>query len=69
VAFDTVDARGVKDEIVINPTTFEYMGDQYVATRSYSSVADDGTEHIHKGQILGWSALLRSAIVHRAGQR
>jgi hypothetical protein len=69
VAFATVDAHGVKDEIVINPKTFDYMGDQYLATRSYSSVADDGTVHIHKGQILGWSALVQSAIVHRAGQR
>jgi hypothetical protein len=57
-----------KQEVVINPKTYAYMGDEFVAIRAHASVALDGTWHIKKGQVLGWGALLRIAVVQRAGQ-
>jgi hypothetical protein len=57
-----------KHELVVNPLTYAYMGDEWIAVRAHTSVATDGTRHIRKGQVLGWEALLASAIVRHAGQ-
>jgi hypothetical protein len=57
-----------KHELVINPVTYSYMGDEWIAVRAHTSVATDGTRYIKKGQVLGWAALLASAIVKHAGQ-
>ena len=57
-----------KHELVINPSTYSYMGDEWVAIKAHTSVATDGTRYIKKGQVLGWEALLASAIVKHAGQ-
>ena len=57
-----------KHELVINPTTYTYMGDEWIAVRAHESVATDGTRQISKGQVLGWQALLASAIVKHPGQ-
>lgn len=57
-----------KQELVINPVTYAYMGDEIVATQAHTSVATDGTRYIKQGQVLGWGALLNSAIVQRPGQ-
>jgi len=64
----TVQEGYLKDEIMINSTTYAYMGEQYVALRAHTDVGTDGTEHIKKGQILGWSALLDYGIVNNPGQ-
>ncbi len=57
-----------KQELVINPVSYTYMGDLTVAIRAHESVATDGTRRIAEGQVLGWEALLESAIVPRPGQ-
>jgi hypothetical protein len=44
------------------------MGDEWIAVRAHTSVATDGTRYIKKGQVLGWEALLASAIVRHPGQ-
>jgi hypothetical protein len=58
----------VRDEIVISPVSYGFMGEEFVAVRAYASTGLDGTAHIRKGQILGWAALLQSGIVRHAGQ-
>jgi hypothetical protein len=58
----------LKQEIVINPKTYAYMGDQSVAVRAHTIVAADGTVRVRKGQVLGWNAVLSSGIMQRAGQ-
>jgi hypothetical protein len=58
----------LKEEIVINPRTYAYMGYQDVAVRAHTSVGTDMTSHFHKGQVLGWEARLESGIVQRPGQ-
>jgi hypothetical protein len=57
-----------KQEIVIDPATYAYMGDEWVAVKAHTSVATDGTRYIKKGQVLGWEALLHIAVVRHAGQ-
>jgi hypothetical protein len=66
--FYTVQEDYLKEEIVINPRTYAYMGYQDVAVRAHTSVGTDMTSHFHKGQVLGWEARLASRIVQRAGQ-
>jgi len=57
-----------KQEIVINPHSYTYMGYEDVAIKNHTDVATDGTRYIHNGQVLGWQALLASGIVDRPGQ-
>jgi hypothetical protein len=68
VGFYTVQEGYLKEEIVINPRTYAYMGYQDVAIRAHTSVGTDMTSHFHKGQILGWEARLASGIVRHPGQ-
>ena len=68
VGFSTVQEGYLKEQIVINPKTYAYMGYVDVAVRAHSSTGLDGTAHFHKGQILGWEALLGSGIVRHPGQ-
>ncbi len=57
-----------KQELVIDPVTYTFMGAKTVAIRAHTSVATDGTRYIKTGQVLGWSALLEEAIVQHVGQ-
>jgi hypothetical protein len=57
-----------KQELVINPRTYAYMGDKWVATRAHTETGTDGARYIQPGQVLGWTALLKIAVVQRAGQ-
>jgi len=68
VGLSIVEEGYIKAELVINPVTYAYMGDLFVAIKAHTAVGLDGTWKIKKGQVLGWSALLRSGIVHQAGQ-
>jgi hypothetical protein len=67
VGFYQVEQGRIKQEIDINPHTYAYMGDKYVATRDYTSVGTDRTVNVKKGQILGWNAMLSEGIVDHAG--
>jgi len=68
VGFSTVQDGYLKEQIVINPKTYAYMGYVDVAIRAHSSTGLDGTAHFRVGQILGWEALLGSGIVQHPGQ-
>lgn len=57
-----------KQELVINPVTYAYMGFEWVAVRAHTAVGTDGTRHMGKGQVLGWGALLDIAVVQQAGE-
>lgn len=65
---DAADVGYLREQIVINPKTYAYMGYIDIAVRAHSSTGLDGTAHFRKGQILGWQALLGSGIVQRPGQ-
>ena len=68
VGFSTVQESYLKEQIVVNPKTYAYMGYVDVAVRAHTSTALDGTAHFHKGQVLGWQAMLASGIVAKPGQ-
>jgi hypothetical protein len=53
-----------KMEMIINPRTYTYMGLLVVATKTHT----DYGHVVRKGQIQGWTAVLGSAIVKKAGQ-
>ncbi len=57
-----------KQELVINPVTYAYMGFEWVALKAHTDVGTDGTRHIQKGQVLGWGALLKVAVYGRPAQ-
>jgi hypothetical protein len=75
VAFYTRQEGYLNVEIVINPRTYAYLGDRYVAyrARSLPAAVNNGVPsgpylHIRKGQVTGEEAVLQSGIVARAGQ-
>ena len=57
-----------KQELVVNPVTYAFMGQETVAVRAHQLVGTDGTFDIRKGQVLSWIALLDVAIVRHLGQ-
>jgi hypothetical protein len=59
----------LRDEIIVNPKTYEYMGFRSIAVKDHVSKGLDMDLHTKKGQILGWGGLLKATIVDRAGQR
>jgi hypothetical protein len=66
--FYTLQEGYFKDEIVINPRTFAFMGEKQVAVKAHTDVASDGTTHLRKGQAFAWYAVLQAGIVPKAGQ-
>jgi hypothetical protein len=75
VAFYTRQEGYLSIEIVINPRTYAYMGDRYVAyrARNLPSAVNNGVPsgpyiHVSKGQVTGETAVLESGIVAHAGQ-
>jgi hypothetical protein len=67
--FSTVQEGYLKEEILVSPSTFAYLGLQEIAVKDHTQVALDGTFHIVKGQVLSWEAQLAAGIVSQAGQR
>ncbi|NUW45139.1 CU044_5270 family protein [Nonomuraea rhodomycinica] len=55
----------LRDEIFIDPETYAYLGYRTVVVRDH----EDHGSTVRKGQILGWDAQLKGAIVDKAGAR
>ena len=68
LGFYVVTEGYIKQELVIDPLTYTYMGFKDVAIKDHRATGTDGTMFIKKGQVLGWEALLGSAVVQRPGQ-
>ena len=68
LGFYVVTEGYIKQELVIDPLTYTYMGFEDVAIKDHWATATDGTRFIKKGQVLGWEALLGSAVVQHPGQ-
>lgn len=69
LGFSMVEPGGnIRQEIVISPVTYAYLGMKVVAVRAYTESGTDGTFPVAAGQVLAWMALVRSAIVRRAGE-
>ena len=46
-----------KQELVVNPVTYAFMGDEWVAIKAHTGSAPTAPAH-QEGQVLGWGALL-----------
>jgi hypothetical protein len=61
-----------KSEIIVNPKTYAYMGDAWIAVHAYtqrcSGMCWPKVTHYRKGEIINWSAQLAQGIVQQAGQ-
>jgi hypothetical protein len=58
----------LKEEIIINPRTYAYMGLLWVAVKAHTEYGTSpAVLHLHKGSIQGWNAILDSGIVSRPG--
>jgi hypothetical protein len=68
VGFYAIENGYRKMEIVINPTTYAYVGEKEVAIKSHTDVATDRTLHFRKGELLDWTGLLQAGVVQHAGQ-
>jgi hypothetical protein len=60
----TIQRHFWKMEIIINPRTYTYMGLLVVAVKTHTEYGN----HVRKGSIEGWNAVLGSGIVKKAGQ-
>ncbi|HTR91875.1 MAG TPA: CU044_5270 family protein [Trebonia sp.] len=68
IGFSMVLEGYLKLEIVIDPDTYTYMGYEYVAIKDHAMTGTDGTQYVKAGHVMGWGALLGSAIVDKPGQ-
>jgi len=64
-----IDEGYLKDEILINPTTYAYAGQKRSVVRIHSDTGLDGTLHFRKGEVLADEAVLVSKIVNSPGRR
>ncbi|WP_149261059.1 CU044_5270 family protein [Actinomadura sp. K4S16] len=69
VALYRIDEGYLRTDVIIDPTTFAYLGHRAMAVKDHTSTGGDGTARFTKGQKLGWSAQLGTAIVDRPGTR
>jgi hypothetical protein len=58
----------LKQELVIDPVTYNFMGFEDVAVADHAMVGTDGTRYVKNGHVMGWGAVLGIAIVKKAGQ-
>ncbi len=64
-----IESGWLEEEIIINPRTFGYMGNLWVAVRARTEYGTSpAVVHYHKGESLGSNAQLAAGIVRRAGQ-
>lgn len=75
VAFARINDGRVRQEIILDPRTYQYLGWRRIAVKDF---VDEGTiiygrkdphPHVARGTILEWQARTAAAIVDRPGQR
>jgi hypothetical protein len=73
VAFARVNDGRVREEIILDPQTYQYLGWRRIAVKDFvdkgSTIAGRKDPHIAKGTVLEWQARTAAAIVDRPGQR
>ncbi|WP_131738141.1 CU044_5270 family protein [Actinomadura roseirufa] len=69
VALYRIDEGYLRTDVIIDPATYAYLGHRAIAVNDHASTGTEGTSRSKKGQILGWSAQLATAIVDRSGAR
>jgi hypothetical protein len=67
VALYRIDEGYLRTDVIIDPTTYAYLGHRAIVVKNHTSTGTDGAIRSAKGQILGWSAQLATAIVDQPG--
>jgi hypothetical protein len=67
VALYRIDEGYLRTDVIIDPTTYAYLGHRAIVVKDHTSKGTDGTIRSVKGQIAGWSAQLATAIVDQPG--
>lgn len=65
----SLDNGRTEDLIMINTSTYAYIGMKQVALKAFTLTANDGIYHYHKGAVLSIAAVLAAGIVQHPGQR
>jgi hypothetical protein len=73
VAFARINDGRVREEIILDPQTYQYLGWRRIAVKDFvdkgSTIAGKKNPHITTGTVLEWQARTAAAIVDRPGQR
>ncbi|GAA2598334.1 hypothetical protein SMC26_04665 [Actinomadura fulvescens] len=69
VTFYRIAEGYLRDEIMIDPATHQYLGFRAVAIKAHVTRGDDRDLRSKKGQILGWGGLAESGFVDGPGRR
>ncbi|MEU5877731.1 CU044_5270 family protein [Spirillospora sp. NPDC047279] len=69
VTFYRVNEGYLRSEIMIDPSTYQYLGFRAIAIKTHVSQGDDRDLRSKKGQILGWGGLAQATLVDHPGQR
>jgi hypothetical protein len=69
VALGRVQEGWLQERILLDPDTFEYLGEQAVAVRDHVAKGDDGTWRVRAGTVQRLEVRLEAAIVDRVGAR
>ncbi|MEV5749948.1 CU044_5270 family protein [Actinoallomurus sp. NPDC052308] len=67
VALYRIDEGYLRTDVIVDPTTYAYLGYRSITVKAHTSTDERGTTRVAKGQILGWSAQLATAIVDQPG--
>jgi hypothetical protein len=69
VALGRVQEGWLQERILLDPDTFEYLGEQAVAVRDHVAKGDDGTWRVRAGTVQRLEVRLEAAIVDQVGAR
>jgi hypothetical protein len=73
LAFARINDGRVREEIILDPRTYQYLGWRRVAVKDFvdkgSTIAGKKNPHIATGTVLEWQAWTAVAMVDRPGQR
>ncbi|MEV0830286.1 hypothetical protein [Nonomuraea rubra] len=57
----------LRDEIFVDPETYEYLGYRTIVVRDFEQPG--AYDSVKKGQLLGWGSVIASGVVDRPGLR
>lgn len=69
LAFAVTKEGYLRDELILDPNTYRYLGERSIVVKNHVSHGLDGDLRSRKGQIVNWGAQTRIGVVDRPGQR
>lgn len=69
VAFAVVEEGYLRDELILDPKTYRYLGERSVVIKDHVSRGIDGELRSRKGEVVQWSAQTRIGVVDGPGKQ